>query len=157
MAIEPGPQWDGKDFDPADFGFKPGEAEDTLRNARNEHNADVMKRVEETFFGPGGSFKTAVQQEAAHRLRHMPDSHVNVDDDGLHVAYTAGGWTTKWWGGKYAEHSHPKHGVVDVTDMAIRMPDGDEHLPTELNIGDIKNTHHEFLSYKTENYPKHMQ
>lgn len=158
MAIEPGPQFEGGDFDPKDFGFEPGEAEDMLKNARNEHNEGVMKKIEEVFFGPGGSFTDAIRNEAAHRLRHMPNSHIGVDDeDGLHVAYSAGGWTTKWWGGKYAEHSHPKHGVVDVTDMAIRLPNGDEHLPTELNIGDIKSVHHDFLAYKTENYPKDMQ
>lgn len=152
MAIEPGPQ-----FNPENFGFAPGEAEEMAKRVRNEHNQGIMKGLEETMFGPGG-LHGAFQNEAAHRLRHMPNSHTTLDEDGeLHVSHTDGGWTTKWWGGKYAEHSHPKHGTVDVTDMAIKLPNGEEHLPTELNLDDIKRVHNEFLDYHRKNGPKDMQ
>lgn len=117
----------------------------------------IFDKLEVAMTGEKGGFRAAAQSAALERMRNIPAHMMSEDEHGHHAKYSAGGWTTTWHGGKYAEHSHPKHGAVDVTDMATNHPDGRETLPHSISGADIKKVHHDFLSYKKENYPDYMQ
>ena len=153
MAIEPGPQFDGKDFDPKDFGFEPGEAEEMLRNAKHEH---FFAGLEKAFFGEEGGFKAAMQAEALGRMRGIPAHMMGEDEDGHHAFHEEGGWKSTWHGGMYVEHSHPKHGAVDVTNVENVDEKGNASIPS-LSGDELIKIHRDFLDYKTKNYPKEMQ
>ena len=141
-------------LNPQQFGMSDKEARDMHTKAVVDH---VFEGAEKAIFGEVGGYKAAVQAEALGRMRNIPSNMMAEDEHGHHATYTAGGWTTKWWGGKYAEHSHPKHGTVDVTDMADHHPNGEESLPSHITGAHIKQIHHDFLNYKKENYPDYMQ
>jgi len=140
---------------PAQFGISPKEEREMETRARVDA---IHESLEKALYGEVGGYKASVQAGALKRLRNIPANMMQEDEHGPHASYTAGNWTTKWWGGKYAEHSHPKHGVVDMTDMAVHDHEtGEETLPEHLTGAHIKQVHHEFLQYKKENYPKEMQ
>lgn len=141
------------ELNPEQFGMTSREMSEMRGRAMGEH---LFEGLEKIMFGEVGGMRAAAQAAALHRMRGIPAHMMSEDEHGHHAKYTAGGWTTTWHGGKYAEHSHPKHGAVDVSDVAIHHPNGDETLP-ELNGADIKRIHHDFLAYKKENYPDYMQ
>jgi len=136
------------------FGISPKEERDMHVRAVGDQ---IHETLEKALFGEVGGLRASYQAAALHRMRGIPADMMKEDEHGHHASYTAGNWTTKWWGGKYAEHSHPKHGTVDATDMAISHDNGEEELPTNITGAHIKQIHHEFLGYKKENYPKDMQ
>lgn len=74
-----------------------------------------------------GSYRGAVEHEANQRMALFPEHMMSIDEDGRHVSYTSpSGWKHTWHGGEYIEHSHPKQGVVDVTNVSNRKGE----LPT---------------------------
>lgn len=161
MAIEPGPQ-----FSEENFGISPQESAEMERKAKF---GAAFDSVEKAMFGEVGGFKNAFRNDAMKRLSKIPASNICGDtsnpqedkcgcgiDDGPHATYTAGGWTSTWHGGSMIEHSHPKHGTVDVTGVEERDEKGNTSLPT-LSMADLKNAHHNFLDYKTKNFPPYLQ
>jgi hypothetical protein len=160
MAIEPGPQFDGNNFDPKDFGFEPGEAEDMEKRAVADYKQSraeaLYKSLEMGLTGEEGGFEIANQTHALGKMHNIPAHMYREDEDGNPEAFhTEGGWTSTWGGGMYIDHSHPVHGTVDVTNLRDYSRPDDE-LPN-LTGDELIQHHRNFLKYKDENFPKDMR
>jgi len=85
-------------------------------------------------------------QQRLHRVANIFPKMMRRDEEGLHISYTGPkGWTHKWYGGPYIEHSHPKTSVgpdtpVDVTNVM----DYKEGMPKMLDSDEFMEHCHDF-------------
>ncbi len=120
-------------------------SEDKNKAVGNAFGGHIWDKANEIF----GNYKLAMNAEAEERLHPVANilpKMMHRDEDGLHVKYTGpAGWTHKWYGGPYIEHSHPKTSAgegnpVDVTNIM----DYKAGTPKMLSSDDFLEHCHEF-------------
>lgn len=79
------------------------------------------------------------------RANLFPISMIQSDENGeFHVSHTEpDGWKHTWYGGPYIEHHHPKHGIVDASNIDSKNVGGYGDAPYEKGLF----TPHEFLQH----------
>jgi len=129
------------------FGISPAEEREMTGRALGEHLWGAM----ENLMGGPGSYKAEMDAQALKRMRQFPAHMYGEDEDGSFVHHTSGGFTSKWHGGAYIEHIHPKHGALDVTNVTDR----EGNLPQSMTPEEFIQHHNDFVAHAKETYPKH--
>lgn len=96
-----------------------------------------------------GKYQDSVRSEAATRMIGFPEHMRGEDEHGPFVHHTSGGYTSKWYGGSYIEHVHPKHGAVDVTNVTSKG-----NLPVKMSPEQLVEHHNNFLNDLLDNRPR---
>jgi hypothetical protein len=140
-------------LNPADFGISEQESREMQGRALGEH---LFEGLEMAMTGEKGGFKLAAQADALRRMRSFPAHMVKTDEDGdPYVEHKSGKWTSTWRGGIYIDHSHEKHGTLDVTN--ISHPDPTVNGPIDMDPEKFIQAHNDHLKRVSEVYPKEYQ
>jgi len=142
------------ELNPADFGISEQESREMQARAKADHLYDSL---EEIMTGEKGGFKAAAQADALRRMRSFPAHMVKFDeeDGSPYVEHKTGKWTSTWRGGIYIDHTHDKHGTLDVTN--ISHPDPNTSGPIDMDPQKFTQAHAEHLDRVKEVYPKEYQ
>lgn len=139
------------------FGISPQEEKAMETRAHEDNMKDKLERLfsgsEEALLGEKGGYKAAVEAEAMSRMRGFPGHMMGSDEDGEFVHHTSDGYTSKWYGGPYIDHIHPKYGALDATNVTDR----EGKLPESLSPQQLIDAHNEFVQNAKINYPEKYQ
>lgn len=140
-------------LDHKDFGISDRESARMQGEALGEH---LFNSIEMMATGEKGGFKAARTARALEKMRGFPEHMIKYDEDNHPTAHvTTGNWTSSWSGGPMIDHTHSKHGTLDVTNMTDYSKGHDQEH--NLTPADLHGHHKDFLAHVKENYPKEYQ
>lgn len=141
-------------LNPEDFGISQRESREMQGRAMGEHLFDSLEQI---MTGEKGGFKAAAEAHNLYKMRSFPAHMVKYDeeDNSPYVEHSSGPWKSTWRGGIYIDHTHDKHGTLDVTN--IGHPDPNVMGPVEMDPKKFVQAHEEHLKKVKDVYPKEYQ
>lgn len=145
------------DLNPENFGISQRESRQMQGRAIGEHLFDAVEMIAT---GEKGGFRNAAAARALEKMRGFPEHMISYDEDNHPTAsVTTGNWTSSWKGGHAIDHTHKKHGTLDMTNLT------DYSDPNHGPFGPGPSiTHQELIAHHKahlqdvkETYPKEYQ